>query len=132
MRILVIDDEDAIGRVVSGALTMVGHQVEVVRDGWQAAEWLRQREYDLVFLDIKMPGIDGAHLYDDVICRKPLPPRVIIMTGDTISQESRAFIERTGLKCVEKPFALESIWECARVPGAPPSGTAAGEDASSQ
>ena len=130
LRILVIDDEDAIGRVVSGALTMVGHQVEVVRDGWQAAEWLRQREYDLVFLDMKMPGIDGKQLYDDVICRKPLPPRVIIMTGDTISQESRAFLERTGLKCVEKPFALESIWDCVRVPGAPPSGTAAGEDTS--
>jgi two-component system, NtrC family, sensor kinase len=129
LRILVIDDEDAIGRVVSGALTMIGHQIEVVRDGWQAIDWLRQREYDLVFLDMKMPGIDGQHIYDDVISRKPLPPRVIIMTGDTISQESRAFLQRTRLTCIEKPFTLESLWDCVRPPGTPPSRVAAGDDA---
>jgi hypothetical protein len=39
---------------------------------------------------------------------------VIIMTGDTISKKTRSFLERTGLRCIEKPFNLEAIWDCVR------------------
>ncbi len=112
--ILVADDEAAIGRVVAGALTMMGHQVDVVQDGVLAVERLQAVDYDLVFMDMKMPGFDGEKIYDDVIARKPTRPAVIIMTGDTISKNTRSFLERTGLRCIEKPFNLEAIWACVR------------------
>jgi hypothetical protein len=39
---------------------------------------------------------------------------VIIMTGDTVNKDTRRFLERTGLRCIEKPFRLEDIWDCVR------------------
>jgi two-component system, NtrC family, sensor kinase len=115
LRILVADDERSIVRLVSGALRMEGHQVDVAQDGRTAVEKLRQADYDLVLMDMKMPGLSGERIYDEVICRKSARPQVVIMTGDTISPGTRAFLKRTGLRCLEKPFRLEQIWECARL-----------------
>lgn len=115
-RILVADDEEAIVRFVGDSLRLLGHDVDVARDGRLAGEKLSGGDYDLVLMDMKMPGLDGVHLYEEVIRRKNAPPRVVVMTGDTISLATRAFLERTGLRCLEKPFTLEDIWECARDP----------------
>jgi two-component system, NtrC family, sensor kinase len=113
-RILVADDEEAIVRLVSDALRMEGHQVEVAKDGRVAVEKLTAGEFDLVFMDMKMPGFSGDQIYDDVIRGKAAPPRVIIMTGDTVNTDTCRFLERTGLRCVSKPFTLEEIWDCVR------------------
>jgi DNA-binding response OmpR family regulator len=113
-RILVADDEEAIVRLVSDALRMDGHQVEVAKDGRAAVEKLTTGEFDLVFMDMKMPGFSGDRIYDDVIRGKSTPPRVIIMTGDTVNVDTSRFLERTGLRCVAKPFKLEEIWDCVR------------------
>jgi DNA-binding response OmpR family regulator len=110
----VVDDEESIVRVVAGALGIVGHHVEVARDGRMAADVLTRGEFDLVLMDMKMPGFDGERLYEDVIRRKATPPRVIIMTGDTVNKQTRRFLDRTGLRCVEKPFKLQDIWDCVR------------------
>jgi signal transduction histidine kinase/DNA-binding response OmpR family regulator len=116
-RILVVDDEESIVRVVAGALKIVGHHVEVAKDGRAAADVLTRGEFDLVLLDMKMPGFDGERIYEDVIRRKATPPRVIIMTGDTVNTQTRRFLDRTGLRCVEKPFTLQDIWDCVRDDG---------------
>jgi two-component system NtrC family sensor kinase len=113
MRILVADDEEAIVRVVVGALGMQGHSVDVALDGRVAAERVERDNYDLVLMDLKMPGFTGQQLYE-VISRKPVRPHVVIMTGDTISPESRAFLAKTGLRCLEKPFNIEDLWSCVR------------------
>jgi two-component system NtrC family sensor kinase len=113
-RILVADDEEAIVRLVSDALRMEGHQVEVAKDGRAAAEKLTAGDFDLVFMDMKMPGFSGDRIYDDVIRGKTAPPRVIIMTGDTVNTDTCRFLERTGLRCLAKPFKLEEIWDCVR------------------
>jgi two-component system NtrC family sensor kinase len=113
-RILVVDDEEAIVRIVAGALAMVGHQVEVAQDGRVAVQKLTAGDFDLVLMDMKLPEFDGERIYEDVIRRKPVPPQVVIMTGDTVNQQTRRFLERTGLRCVEKPFKLEDIWDCVR------------------
>jgi len=117
-KVLVVDDEPAIVRVLAGALAMEGHQVEVAADGRSGAEQLARERYDLVFMDMKMPGFDGERIYDEVIRSLSPRPRVIVMTGDTISGRTRAFLARTGLRCVEKPFSLEEILDCLRDPGA--------------
>jgi len=115
-RILVVDDEEAIVRVVAGALRAVGHQVDVATSGPAAAEQLSGGRYDLIFMDMRMPGLDGERMFDELVQPHPRPPRVVIMTGDTISQRTRAFLARTGLQCLEKPFTLEQLWAYAGAP----------------
>ena len=113
-RILVADDEEAIRRIAGDALRMLGHQVDTAADGRVALEKLTREDYDVVLMDMKMPGFEGSRIYEDVIQPKAIRPRVIIMTGDTASAETRAFLTRTGLRCIEKPFKLEDIWDCVR------------------
>jgi PAS domain S-box-containing protein len=118
MQILVADDEEAIVRAVAGALEMQGHRVDVALDGRVAAERVESGNYDLVLMDLKMPGFNGQQLYE-VISRKRVQPHMVIMTGDTISPESRAFLASTGLRCLEKPFNIEDLWDCVHQFGRP-------------
>ena len=113
-RILVADDEEAIRRIAGDALRMLGHQVDTAGDGQAALEKLTHDDYDVVLMDMKMPGFEGSQIYEDVIRPKAIRPRVVIMTGDPASADTRAFLTRTGLRCVEKPFKLEDIWDCVR------------------
>jgi two-component system NtrC family sensor kinase len=66
--------------------------------------------YDLVLLDMKMPGIDGAELFDRL---RQLPgdiaSKVVFLTGDTANIATQEFIERTGSPVLGKPFTLEQL-----------------------
>ncbi len=94
--------------------------MDVALEGRIAAERVEREDYDLVLMDLKMPGFSGEQLYE-VISQKPVRPHVVIMTGDTMNPETRAFLVRTGLRCLEKPFNIEDLWKCVRqFDGTPP------------
>ncbi|MEW6359328.1 MAG: response regulator [Planctomycetota bacterium] len=59
-RILAIDDEKAVRKSFELALEDTGYRVEAVESGAEAVERARKGRYDLVFLDLKMPGMDGV------------------------------------------------------------------------
>lgn len=59
LRILIVEDEPAIARAVSTALTADGHAADSVGDGRTALEWSATYVYDLVILDVILPGLDG-------------------------------------------------------------------------
>lgn len=61
-RLLVVDDDGHIREVLSYALTQAGHQVSLARDGAEALQKFEAESFDLVVLDILMPGIDGLDL----------------------------------------------------------------------
>ena len=58
-RILVVDDEPQIRRVMRSALTAEGYEVHDARTGEQALESVRTQRFDLILLDINMPGMGG-------------------------------------------------------------------------
>lgn len=59
MRILIVEDEPAIAEAVRAALTADGHAVDLVGDGREAIEWVAAYSYDLLLLDVVLPGMDG-------------------------------------------------------------------------
>jgi two-component system OmpR family response regulator len=59
MRVLVCEDEDLMAELVGQALTEEGHDVEVVASGERAIDAVMQSAYDLVLLDVMLPGLDG-------------------------------------------------------------------------
>ncbi len=64
----------------------------------------------IVVSDTKMPILDGEALYGELERRFPaLKRRVIFLTGDLLSSEKRAFLERTGAPFLAKPFDLEDV-----------------------
>ena len=108
--ILIVDDEADIAATLAEALQGDGHQVGIADNGAMALEMLERRAYDLVLSDTKMPKLDGEHFYAEVERRFPqLRRRIVFVTGDILSREKRAFLERTGAPHLLKPFDLPEV-----------------------
>jgi PAS domain S-box-containing protein len=109
-RVLVVDDEPGIAGVVAEVLALDGHAVDTVVHGGAALAKVRVQPYDLILSDIRMPEVDGPSFYRELARRDPkLLPRLIFMTGDTLSASTREFLEQTRVPCVRKPFTLAEI-----------------------
>ncbi len=79
-KILVVDDEPNVLLTVQAILRNEGYEVDAVNDGAEALRVIRQRHYDLVLTDLKMPGLDGFAVLNEV--RKRAPDTVtVVMTG---------------------------------------------------
>jgi len=108
--ILVVDDEPAICRMLTEILVTEGHQVETAASGAVALAKLRERAYDLILCDIKMPELDGPSFYRELARDYPeLSRRVIFITGDTLSPATLTFLEQSGAPTASKPFVLGEL-----------------------
>jgi CheY-like chemotaxis protein len=104
-RILAVDDEPEILDLLREVLVADGHAVETAESGRTALVRLAEATapFDLVISDIRMPDLDGPALWRRLTADGG-GPRIAFMTGDTLGQHARAFLEETGLPCLEKPF----------------------------
>jgi len=108
--ILVVDDEEQVRGLLIELLAIDGHRADGAVNGLSALDALRERSYDLIISDVRMPGLDGHGLYRRLQADYPvLARRLIIMTGDAMRAETREFIESAGLVSLAKPFALEEM-----------------------
>ncbi len=83
-RILIADDEAGIREFISDALAMDGHEVAVAPDGDAAARALDERSFDLLFTDLRMPGMDGMTLVRKVRAEQPEVQVVVLTAHGTV------------------------------------------------
>ena len=108
--ILIIDDEPSIASGLKRLLSRDGYTVETVANGHWALTKLRERSYDLLLSDIRMPGIDGPSLYRTLERQYPhLLRRVIFLTGDTLNPETKMFLDQSAAPCLTKPCTVAEI-----------------------
>ena len=108
--VLIVDDERDVAETLRELLQVDGHQAEIVGSGMIALEKLRHRTYDFILSDVRMPDTDGPRLYMQLERHHPeLLPRVAFLTGDTLSQETREFLEGTSVPTMTKPFTLGQV-----------------------
>jgi signal transduction histidine kinase/CheY-like chemotaxis protein len=108
--ILVVDDEPDIASLIGDALVGAGHAVDASSTAAATLERLRERQYDAVVADIRMPEMDGPRLYGEIERLHPeLARRVVFVTGDTLSPTTAAFIRGIGAPVVGKPFEIEDL-----------------------
>lgn len=109
-RILIADDEPGIVEVLREVLKGVGYDVDTATNGEEALSKLSSNQYDVVISDLCMPEISGQKLYELVRGIQPdLARRIIFVTGDTVSADSRQFLESTSNRWFSKPFDIEEI-----------------------
>jgi len=107
---LVVDDEPGILRALTRLLQRDGHIVETAINGQAALARLHEDDYDLILCDLRMPELDGQTLYELLQRQHPtLCPRMIFLTGDTLSPDSMRFVEQCGLPWIAKPCGMEEI-----------------------
>ena len=110
LKILAVDDERSVTMLLNRALVAQGHDVDVAHDGAEALRTIFLNEYDAILLDVRMPGLGGAEVYRSIeVLRPDLAGRVLFITGDTVSPDTRTFLEQTRVDVLHKPFSLEEL-----------------------
>ena len=108
--VLVVEDEDPLRDLVTEVMRGLGHQVVEATTGQEALSLLEKQTYDLVMLDLRLPDIDGQAVWQRAIAPHPrLVRRVVFMTGDIMSADTREFLDETGRPCLMKPFTIEQV-----------------------
>ena len=110
-RMLIIDDEQSILEYTSELLSMHGAIVETSLNGSDALKMIHDQHYDLIITDIKMPVLNGKDFFNQLKEQNsPLTSRILFMTGDTISEETKQFIKGSELPYISKPFRSEDLY----------------------
>ena len=109
-QILVVDDERDVRDFAARVLSLDGHVVDHVAGGQEAWIKLQQKTYDCIFMDLRMPHMDGRDLYSLIEAQdKEQASKIVFITGDTISRETREFVSTKRNPLLEKPFTAEQL-----------------------
>ena len=104
--ILIVDDEAAIAQLIAMTLARMGYTCQMAFDGLKAAELLEKNEYDLVLLDIMLPGADGYELIDFI---RPTGIPVIFTSAKTTVADRVKGLHLGACDYIVKPFAPEEL-----------------------
>ena len=109
-RVLTIDDEPYIVELIEEILGRDGHEVEKALTGEEGLRKLYGDIYDLIFLDIKMPGLDGMEVYNRIARERPeLLKRLVFLTGDVVGMDTMSFLNKSGCSYIGKPFGMKEV-----------------------
>lgn len=108
LQVLVIDDDAVVGRSFDRVLSDKGYEVSTALNGEEALNTIENEKFDVVFTDIKMPGMDGLDVAEHIKSRCPWTPVVVITGYGTAENEARASV--LGVNgFVRKPLTPEII-----------------------
>jgi two-component system NtrC family sensor kinase len=109
-RILVVEDEPTVAKLVVDILREDGHEAEAVLDSREGLARISLVRYDLVICDLRMPSLDGFAFYESLVrSGSPIQNRIIFITGDTLAPRTLEFLEPNGLPYLAKPFLVEEL-----------------------
>jgi DNA-binding response OmpR family regulator len=108
MRVLIVEDEVAVARQIASALTEAGHDPKAVHDGEAALEEVRKTSFDLVVLDIRLPGIDGFQVLQRLRAQH-LASRVLLLTARGAVDDRVTGLQLGADDYLPKPFAMQEL-----------------------
>ncbi|MFN0026500.1 MAG: response regulator transcription factor [Acidimicrobiales bacterium] len=109
MRLLVVDDEVDLAQAVAKGLRREGYAVDVATDGADALDTLAYTDYDLVCLDLTLPGVDGVEICRQIRARSGPQPRVLMLTArDGVADRVRG-LDVGADDYLVKPFAFPEL-----------------------
>ena len=108
MKILVVDDERAIRNSLKEILTDEGYEVDTAEDGAAALALAEREHYNIIFCDIKMPGMDGIEFLDKVM-EAGLEGAVVMISGHGDIDTAVECIKKGAFDFIQKPLDLNRI-----------------------
>jgi len=104
-RLLVVDDETDVGELLSDILRTRGYETQYVASPKAALELMRDRDFQGVLMDLRMPEMSGTELWRELQRERPaLALKTIFMTGDYASPDTAAMVGATERPFLSKPF----------------------------
>ena len=110
--VLLVDDEGCIRTSVSRVLERAGYAVTLAASGAEALERVRAERYAAVICDLRMPGLSGIALFDQLQQAAPgLAGRILVASGDLSQPDTTVFLERSGAPALLKPYGIRELLE---------------------
>ncbi|WP_350300106.1 response regulator transcription factor [Peribacillus frigoritolerans] len=106
--ILIVEDEEKILRLLELELEIEGYQVGKAMDGKEALEAYRSRKWDLILLDVMLPGISGIELLRKIRTKNNFTP-VILLTAKGSVEDKVSGLDRGANDYITKPFQIEEL-----------------------
>ena len=107
-KILVVDDEEPLRKLVVALLSKQGNQCITASNGIEALNKIRQNKVDAVVTDIVMPEMDGITLTKEILSRYPYLP-IMVITGHSKEYSAESAIAAGARDFIEKPFSIEEF-----------------------
>lgn len=108
MRILIVEDEVPVARQIAAALTEDGHDPTTVYSGEAALDEVSKRPFDLIVLDVRLPGIDGFELLQR-LRTEHLATRVLLLTARSAVDDRITGLQLGADDYLPKPFAMREL-----------------------
>ena len=112
-KILVVDDEKTICEEFKMILTEENHEVDIAFRGPEAIEKVKANDYDLVFLDVLMPRMEGREIFEEIKKISPVP--VAIMSGYMPPSKEKEVLALGAIACLTKPIHMSEIKKLVRI-----------------
>lgn len=108
IKVLVVDDEEPFRRLLKKELTRKGFSVEVAQDGESALSLVGQDSFDVVLLDIVMPGVDGITVMKKIM-KDAASPSIIVLTGRATVETAVEAMKNGAYDYLTKPYKLDEL-----------------------
>lgn len=108
MRILVVEDEKKVARFIQQGLEEEHYAVEIAGDGESGAVMAETGSYDLIILDVMLPGIDGIEVTRRLRAAK-VPAPILMLTAKTATEDKVAGLDSGADDYLTKPFAFAEL-----------------------
>src|SRR5687768_14118294 len=108
MRILVVEDTKDVGEAIVGRLARLGHAVDWELDGTTAAEIIESTAYDLVILDVMLPGVDGFEILSRLRSSGATTP-VLVLTARSRVEDRVDALDLGADDYLVKPFDFREL-----------------------
>ena len=109
-RVLLVDDEEELVSTLAERLQLRGIEAEGLTSGAEAVRRLEEQEFDVVVVDVKMPGMDGLELLKRIKDIRPAA-QVILLTGRGSEKESQRGMEQGAFDYLIKPINIDDLIE---------------------
>jgi CheY-like chemotaxis protein/anti-sigma regulatory factor (Ser/Thr protein kinase) len=112
-RILIVEDDASLQKLLCRALESAGLSAVAIADGIEALNQIRRERFDLVLLDLGLPGMHGLDIMKH-LQEEESPPKVIVMTGDGAPETVLSAVQRQAYRYLVKPFEMNILLEIVR------------------
>ncbi len=107
-KVLVIEDDNSLSRMIKDWLTIEHHNIETVADGKQGLEKLQYYQYDLVIMDWQLPGMEGVEILREFRKGGGITP-VLMLTGKNTIVDKEAGLDSGADDYLTKPFHMKEL-----------------------
>jgi two-component system, OmpR family, response regulator QseB len=108
VRLLLVEDDPLLGDGLAAGLTQVGYCVEWIREGQQALKAIRSDKFELIVLDLGLPGVDGMDILKKIRSQKDNTP-ILILTARDVLQDRIDGLDNGADDYLTKPFDLSEL-----------------------